>query len=356
MTPFTIVINDVGKRDAGLRGTCGFWWLARWLATYSELSLYWFLSEYYGRSQVTLLRPSQLRAGSVRHTTDWLFVGLPTRLNKEHLRHIQFKRMALYDSTDHNGIAFDYSDRDFLLSQTNLCLKNWRDRRWNFDLSVGLLPIKRAPLNNKLRMALWRESVRRRAGRVSGKQYDVGFVATPSGDLSRNQRVQWLLELVDQRPELTLWGGLVDAGRYRQPLEQHTGRRLPDSCWIDRRKIGYFEYFAGLCASRIALTPAGWAPWTYRHWEAIYARCVPVSNDLSQFEFLIPYPRDGMIEVPDGGSVVAGVDRAMDLLARSPDIVETNLAHLERWLDQGAYARDRRDTLERFLAELDRGR
>jgi hypothetical protein len=353
MTPFTIVISDVGKRDAGLRGTRSFWWFASRFCTYSELGLYWFLCEYFGRSQVTLLRPSQLLQGSAHYNTDWLFVGLPTRLHKEHLRRLHFRRMALYDSTDVNGIAFEYSDKAFLLSHTNLCLKNWRDRRWSHDFSVGLLPIKRPPLNNKLRMAFRLASAKRRWGFLPEKKYDVGFVARPTGDIRKNQRVRWLVDLKSQRPHLKLWGGLTGGKQWRQSLEQGRDWQVPESCWMNRRKIGYFEYFAGLCASKVALAPAGWAPWTYRHFEAIYARCIVVSNDLRHFDFLIPFPRDGMVEVPDGETVVHGVDAALALCERSPEIVEANAASLNRWLDAGSYSRDRPDTVDRFFAELE---
>ena len=113
MVPYTIVISDADDHDAGLRGTRAFWWLASRAGSYSELGLYWFLVEYFGRSAVRLLRPSELLASS-KLETDWLFVGLPTRVGKEHLSRIRFRRMAIYDiasglrRTSH-GRSFDHS-------------------------------------------------------------------------------------------------------------------------------------------------------------------------------------------------------------------------------------------------------
>ena len=353
MRQYTIVISDAAEHDTGFRGTKAFWWLASRFGAYAELGLYWFLSEYFGRSSVSLVRPSQLLCGTGTWETDWLFVGLPTTVGREHLRRVKFRRLVLYDSTDFDGINFGDSDKSFLLNQTNVCLKNWRESRWHHDFTVGLLPIKRPPLNNKLRVALKVAALKKQFRCSPSKEFDVGFVARPTGPVCANQRLRWLLELKRDRPELTLWGGLVGVDPWRQFVQSATDAEALESCWLKRRKIGFSQYFSGLCRSKVALAPAGYAPWTYRHFEAIYARCVVVSNDLSHYEFLIPFPRSGMIEVRDGESVVPAIDAALALYERAPEIVEANLEHLEHWLDAGRYSRTRRDTLDRFFAQLD---
>tara|TARA_B100000809_G_scaffold257964_2_gene300412 strand:- start:828 stop:1016 length:189 start_codon:yes stop_codon:yes gene_type:complete len=48
--------------------------------------------------------------------------------------------MVLYDSTDYDRIEFGDSDQHFLASNTNICLKNWRDRKWDFDISKRFTP------------------------------------------------------------------------------------------------------------------------------------------------------------------------------------------------------------------------
>ena len=274
-------------------------------------------------------------------------------MHKEHLQRVEFRRLALYDSSDFNGVDFGYSDKSFLLSETNLCLKTWQDNRWNYDFSIGLLPIKRPPLNHSLPMAIRIAAAKKQCGMFSEKRYDVGFVARPTGDILKNERLRWLIDLKTHRPDLKFWGGLVRGKQWRPTLAQAGDGRIPKTYWLSRRKIGFFRHFAGLCGSKVALAPAGYAPWTYRHFEAIYAGCIVVCNDLSHYEFLVPFPRDGMIEVSDGGSVVAGIDAALALYGRSPEIVDANVEHLNQWLDEGSYSRRRRHTLARFFAELD---
>ncbi len=353
MSHYTVVISDVADHDSGFRGTRSFWWLASHFGAYAELGLYWFLREYFGRGSVTLVRPSQLLRRSTTLKTDCLFVGLPTSLSEDHLRHVDFGRMVLYDSTDLHGINYGQSDQTFLRSHSNTCLKNWRDDRLDYGCQVGLLPIKRPPVNNKMHAAVRLTTAKQRFGFDAEKRFDVGFVARPTGDLSKNQRIRWLVDLKTQRPDLKLWGGLVGGQTWKEFIANSCELQVLESCWLNQRKVGFFQYFAGLCQSKVSLAPAGYAPWTYRHFEAIYARSVVVSEDLSHHEFLIPFPRDGMIEVPDGGSIVDGIEAALRLYEHSPEVVEDNIVYLDRWLDAGSYSRKRQDTLDRFMAQLD---
>lgn len=350
--PFTIVISDSAAQDAGMKRSSLYWWLASHIGAYAELGLYWFLAEYFGRQAVRLIRPSQLLAAR-QPDTDHLFVGMPTTLGPAHLSNIRFRRMALYDSTDNDCFYFADSDREFLLSHTDLCLKTWRDRRWSNPYRIGLLPIKRPPIN-KLRMALIRESARKTLfGARAERPFDVGFVARPTGDLARNQRVEWLVSLREKRPQLKLWGGLVGKPEWRDRFQTSPHAAVLDRLWLNRSKIGFFEYFAGLTRSKVALAPRGYAPWTYRHFEALYAKAIVVSNDLSHFEFLVPLPREGIVEVPDGQPVVDSVDRALKRGEREPDLAEHNIASLEKWMDAGAYSKKRPALLDRFMAQLD---
>jgi hypothetical protein len=353
MDRFTVIISDAAKHDRGYRGTRSFWWLATRFGAYAELGLYWFLAEYFGRASVTLLRPSQLLNSDRRHETDWLFVGLPTSLNKQHLERLRFRRMVLYDSTDLHGVNFGGSDVPLLLSHTNLCLKNFRDHRWELPVRVGFLPIKRPPLNNRLHTALLMDAWKQRAGIAPVKNFDVGFVARPTGTVETNQRLRWMLELKRDRPDMKLWGGLVGGDQWRAAFQSHPDAKALEPCWLNRRKVGFFQYFSGLCQSRVALAPSGYAPWTYRHFEAMYARCVVVSNDLSHYEFLIPFPRERMVEVADGACVVPAIEKALELSRSHPEIVQENIEYLDRWLDRGRYSRWRSEPLERFLSELE---
>lgn len=353
MERFTVVISDVAKHDRGYRGSRSFWWLASRFGAYAELGLYWFLVEYFGRSAVTLMRPSQLLNRSRPHQTDWLFVGLPTSFGSRHLQGIKFQRMALYDSTDFHGVNFGESDSECLLAETDLCLKNFRDRRWEPPCRIGFLPIKRPPLNNRLHIALKLLRAKQKLGMAPEKTFDVGFVARPTGTFETNERLRWMLELKRDRPDLSLWGGLVGGDQWRESFQSHPDAAALEPCWLNRRKIGFFQYFDGLCRSKVALAPSGYAPWTYRHLEAMYAGCMVVSNDLSHYEFLIPFPRDRMVEVRDGQPVVPAIEKALQMRRQSPEIPEENRRYLDRWLGDGVYSRRCRDTLDRFMAELD---
>ncbi len=161
-----------------------------------------------------------------------------------------------------------------------------------------------------------------------------------------------MIDVKRERPDLSFWGGFVGGRKWKEKFSDHADAKWLETCWLDKKKIRFFDYYAGLCQSKVALAPSGYAPWTYRHFEAIYARCMVVSNDLSPYDFLIPFPRDAMEEVREGESVVCAIERALDRLERTPDIVEKNLIYMNRWLDAGTYSKHRPETLERFMREL----
>ncbi|MEM9586075.1 MAG: hypothetical protein AAGA03_02240 [Planctomycetota bacterium] len=352
-TKFTVVISDASKHDHGWKSRRAYWSLASRVGAYAELGLYWFLCAYFGRRSVRLMRPSELLGLTRPIDTEWLFIGLPTRLGKGHLTQVRYRHAALYDSTDLHGVHFGSSDQSFLLSVTDLVLKNWRDDRWDFPgMRIGLLPIKRPPINNRLHLSLLRAQVEDRIAGSPSRDHDVGFVARPTGVLANNQRVQWLLQLKRDRPQLRLWGGLVGDQTWKDAADKGADTHLLDACWWRERKVGFAEYFAGLRRSKVALAPAGYAPWSYRHFEALYAGCAVVSNDLSHLEYLIPFPRESLVEIPDGGSITQGVDQALNLFQDRPDVANQNRRHLDRWLQSGRYDRRCPDTLDRFYQQM----
>jgi hypothetical protein len=352
MVQFTVVISDVEGYDSGFRGSRAYWWLSSRVGAYAQLSLYWFLVAYCGRANVHLMRPSELLGRSSKVRTNILFVGIPTHLSALHLAGIQFDRMVLYDSSDSHELNFDYSDTSFLKAQTNTCLKNWRDDRWTSNMKIGLLPIKRPPLNNRLHRAILRRDHSIKHHVAPERCFDVGFVARPTGSVSTNQRLRWLVEIKQQRPDLKLWGGLV-GGRYMKDLAQkQVDPDILKSLWLNKKKIGFTSYFDGLCQSKVALAPSGYAPWSYRHFEALYAGCVVVSNELCHYEFLIPFPRELMVEVADDVSVVSAIDQALAIANACPDTTSKNRDYLDRWLDRGKYSRACKDTLDRFMSDL----
>ncbi len=165
-----------------------------------------------------------------------------------------------------------------------------------------------------------------------------------------NQRVQWLLELRDHGPRLRLWGGLLEPTISPELRARHgdlTGFTL-------REKVPFWRYFRALQQSRVALTPEGNAPWSYRHYEAIYARALIVTNDFRPITTLIPLPDEGMIHVEPHQPVLPAIERALALRRERPEVLEENVRFLERFLDRGMYSRRRPALWERFLAQLPR--
>jgi hypothetical protein len=321
-------------------------------------TLFRFLRTYFGRRSVQLRKPDQYRRNPV--ACDTLCLGLPTSLEPDELSRFQCRRLIVFDYLDSPQLQWTVEQAAAICDRTSAYLKPWREVVWNYDVRMGLLPIRRygrlaaAIAVQRTRLALLR--------RPPLKVHDVAFAGRPNsvklfqlGEVvPSEQRVEWLLALRQQAPELRLWGGLVriadNPARQRQLCEQ-----FGDVSHLEHRaaKVGFLEYYYHLCHSRVALTPGGNVPWTYRHYEALYSGAVVVTIDFRQREMLVPFPNDGMIHVPDGESVVPAVREALDWSRERPELPRQNFLHLERYLRWGMYSRRRPELMQRFLAELD---
>src|SRR5262249_46797467 len=100
------------------------------------------------------------------------------------------------------------------------------------------------------------------------------------------------------------------------------------------------------------LAPGGNVPWSYRHYECLYAGGIVVTNDFRERDLLVPLPRDGMIHVPDGQPVVPAIREALAWSRWRPQLADDNRAHLERYLSCAGYSRRRSPLVDRFLAQL----
>jgi hypothetical protein len=166
-----------------------------------------------------------------------------------------------------------------------------------------------------------------------------------------NQRIEWLLELRERGGHLARWGGLL--GRSVTP---ELVRRYGDLSELTiQGKVPFHRYFRALQASRVALTPEGNAPWSYRHYEAIYARALVVTCDFRRIHTLIPLPNEGMIHVEPREPVLPAIERALALRRERPELLEENVRFLERWLERARYSRRRPALFERFVAQLPGG-
>jgi len=312
-----------------------------------------FLRTYAGRGAVGACTAADLLGGGPAGA-EHVFLGLPSSVTGRHLARLRRRHLVLYDLFDHHYPLWSDANRALLQGASGLYLKAWNDVRWDFGISMGVAPIRR---HLKLRLALEAGRLRRLVGRPEPRyRYDVLFLGSATGRnpagqdpaLVPNQRVTWLLELRDQGGHLARWGGLI--GRTVTP--ELVARYGDLAEFTMRGKVPFREYFRALRTSRVALTPEGNAPWSYRHYEAIYARSMIVTSDCRPIRTLVPLPNDGMIHVEPGQPVVPAIERGLALRRDRPEILEENVRFLERYLERGMYSRRRPELFERFLAQL----
>jgi hypothetical protein len=224
---------------------------------------------------------------------------------------------------------------------------------------MGLLPLYRKPnLARSIRVRqMWKRTLRLNIK----AHHDVSFLGAPTEVLVQrdgksiryNQRIEWLREVATADGPLRFWGGLALSGETQKclaPLQQRYGD-LSSIMYPDRR-ASFFQYFYHLCRSHVALAPAGYSRWSFRHYEALYAGAAVVSTDMSDVELLIPLPRDNMFFVSDFAPVAPFVEQAVQQHRNEPDRFESNIDFLEQYLCNGGYSRNRPLLLDRFMSQL----
>jgi hypothetical protein len=317
-------------------------------------ALAWFLRTYFGRRAVEMQTPAEVRSASAQAET--VFVGLPTSLDADELRSALdrsgCRRVVSFDYLDRHQITWTAEQAAALGERTNLHLKPWREQAWDDGLRHGLLPLR---FRERMHVAITMDRMRRAVGRAPRPKYDVAFLGRPNrtkfyrggGKVeSVDQRVQWLSEIRRDAPELVLFGGFTDRTHpHMTPEVEHL--RFP------RDKEHFFRFWRAMRRSRVLLAPGGNVPWTYRHYECLYAGGVVVTLDYSRREMLIPLPLEHMVQVPDGAPALPAVRQALELSRQQPKIADAVYAHLDQYLDRGAYRRTRPKLLERFLAQLE---
>ncbi|HEU4383999.1 MAG TPA: hypothetical protein VFR85_10935 [Anaeromyxobacteraceae bacterium] len=316
-------------------------------------TFYRFLQTYAGRRAVACCTPRDLLGGG-SYEAEYVFLALPSSVCDRHLARLRFRHLVPFDLSDCHYPLWDDSNRDWLRSRCGLYLKAWTDEAWDFGIPMGLAPVRRYA---KLRLELEADRIRRRLGFAGPPpRFDVLFLGAATGrnpmgmDPERvpNQRVTWLLELRERGRHLKVWGGLL-----ARTITPELVRRYGDlSDFTIQGKVPFRQYFRALRSSGVALTPEGNAPWSYRHYEAIYARSMIVTCDMRRIHTLVPLPREGMVHVEPGQPVLPAIERALALRRELPEILEENVRFLERWLERGMYTRRRPELFERFLTQL----
>jgi len=339
MKKFLVVMSELAGHGRGVNGR----------------TLVQFLRTYAGFGAVGSCRAADLVRGRPV-SADTVFLGLPSPVTERHLAGLRCRRLVLFDLFDHPTPLWTDANRALLRAASGLYLRAWNDARLDFGVKMGVAPVRRYA---KLRLALEAGRLRRAAGLPDHQhRYDVLFLGAATGGVPQgqdpaqvpNQRVDWLLELESRGEHLATWGGLLGG-----TLAPHLVKRYGDlSRFTLPGKVPFRTYFRALQRSRVALTPEGNAPWSYRHYEAIYARAVVVTSDFRPIETLIPLPKDGMVHVAPGQPVLPAIERALELRRERPGLLEENVEFLERYLVRGMYSRQRPLLWERFLAQLPR--
>lgn len=317
-------------------------------------TLYAFLKTYAGQRDVQCCDVDDLE-NSAGISAEHVFLGLPSNITAGQLARLRYRHLVLFDLTDHHDLMWDDATQPLLRNETNTYLKAWCDERWDYPLRMGVLPIRR---HGRLRAAIDLERVRRfLGGKARQRKYDIMFLGGPTGTrrLSgeampvSNQRVEWLLELKRRGAHLKLWGGMVNHNVHPGLAKQYGDL---SEIFIQNKRTSFWKYYQAMQQSAVALTPEGVAPWTYRHYEAIYAGALVVTSDFRRIRMLVPLPVDNMVHVESGQPLLPAVERALALRREHPELPEENIRFLERHLHHGMYSRKRPELFERFLAQL----
>ena len=322
-------------------------------------SLIQFLRTYFGRRQVAVRSPRWALRTRVR--ADTVLLGLPSSLTAYEIRAVaertRCRRLAAFDYLDQQELAWTPEQEIAIRGLTDRYLKPWFEPAWKYGLRMGLLPIRRFHRFSEvlaLQRGLQQFGIRPRL------RYDVAFLGRPNdtrfwvdGQLQLvNQRVEWVIELMREATDLRFFGGFTGISPTERDRVEGKFGDIADLIY-PKEKIGFAKYYRALRQSRVVLAPAGNVPWTYRHYECLYAGGVVVTVDYRQRDMLVPLPRENMVHVPDGAPVLPAVREALELSGNRPQIGEENYQHLERYLRYGVYSRRRPALIERFMAQLE---
>ncbi|MCC6492934.1 MAG: hypothetical protein IT424_07930 [Pirellulales bacterium] len=322
-------------------------------------ALVWFLRTYFGRRRVGRCTPAQWRRGPA--PADTLLIGLPSSLTASEINRLiargRYRRVALFDYLDQQELPWTEEQQHVLRPVAGLYLRPWFEPDIDHGLKMGLAPIRRS---KRLTMAIIADRVCRKTFGRPQPRYDVAFLGQPNetrialdGAVHRiDQRFHWLRELKAQAPELTFWGGFVGGDpEIVARLRRSYGDLSP--LYYRGGKTRFGRYYQAMRRARVLLAPGGNVPWTYRHYEALYAGGVVVTIDYRRREMLVPLPPQGVVHVPDGAPVLPAIRQALELSRARPSLGEENYAFLERYLRLGAYSRSRPPLVQRFLQQFD---
>lgn len=338
--PRFLIVRPAAKSGRGARGA----------------NLLRFLRIYHGRRAVEIIDPSELDHGPVRET-EQLLLGVPTALRPEQLAKVRFRQAALFDYGEKCGPAWTPETEPWLRSLTDIYLKSWVEDDWDAGLRWGALPLRRYP-GLTWHVKLLRGLFRGRYPEVCGRDHEVSFLGNctslnprPGSTEHYHQRVEWLREIQRSEGRFSFWGGLQSSAENQRRLSPEISD-LPSLLAPDGRML-FSRFFYNLLRSKVVLTPAGNARWSYRHYEAIYAGALLVSTDFRRVRMMIPLPLDGMLHVADHAPVLPAIEAALERCEKEPDLPRQNIEFLETYLQDSDYHRSKPRLMDEFQAQLD---
>ncbi len=319
-------------------------------------ALAWFLRTYLGRRRVKLVAPADAR--KVCDSRSTLFLGLPTSLSADQIADLSASQLVAFDYFDQHLPAWTPELEPAIRQRAAIYLKPWLEPSWDFGIPMGMLPIRRY---GRFTLAVKFDRLARRFGaKPPPHEYDVAILGRPNatefyrghGQVEHvDQRTAWIAEIVRQAPELKFWGGVVEVNPARRPaLESQFGSF--DDLVYRGKKADFATYYRGIQRARVLLAPGGNVPWSYRHYESLYANAVVVTLDYRERDMLIPLPKDGMVHVADGASVLPAVEQALRWQRDQPELPAANRAFVEQYLRDSDYSRSRYLLFDRFISQF----
>ena len=314
-----------------------------------------FLGKYFGNRSVSIINHKDLTAGN-SFVVDHLFIGIPSAISKKELGKISFNRLHLFDYGDHEKVNWGHSDEDLLRPLAHSYLKSWTQEDWGDEFNWGTLPIRRSKslclcvkANNLLNRIL---------DPARSRPVDTTFLGNPVvgwkevyGDQPKYTRVHWLDE-ISSSSQFTFSGGFFMRGRDAETFRFNASEKLKP-LFLQKGRMNFLSYFNLMLNSKTALAPPGNALWSYRHYESIYAGTIPISADFRRADMLVPLPKDGMMHVGKGESVLPHVDQALKARKDDPRLPSRNLESLDKYLTNGLYDRKKSLLLERFMKQIE---
>ncbi len=316
-----------------------------------------FLKIFYSDQELRILTSAQLD----HHrpiSTEFLLVETPSSHRRDQLGGIRYQKAVLFDESDCWWFNETQEQQDFLGSLTDLVLKTHVDRSHNHSFHLGTLPTyRKKKLQQYLRWKAMKEAV---IGRRSKRNIDLFFIGAPTrlqtstegSSRDYNQRLEWLSEVMAENFPFRFEGGFDGTNRELiQTFEQDDGDLSP---YLASRRYNFYSYFNQLSRSKVAMVPTGFARWTYRHYEAVYAKSVMLSTDMTNVELFVPLTPH-IINVSDHVPLLPYIEQGIHMFDEQSDLLEENVKFIEQYYDNGRFSKRRPKALERFLLQLEPG-